>query len=208
VTTPVTTQVASRFVTPEEYLAQERAAEYKSEYREGEVIPMTGASRRHNLITGNIYAGLHAQFRQKSGEVYQSDMRVKISESGRYVYPDVVVVQDAPLLEDAELDTLLNPTVIFEVLSESTERYDRGEKFEHYRTLDSLSDYVLVAQDRIHVEHFARQLDHSWLYTEYKSPADTVPIPSIDCTLSVEEIYAKVELDHPGENYVDRGSDR
>jgi Uma2 family endonuclease len=200
--TPVTTQVATRLVTPEEYLAQERAATYKSEYRAGEVVPMTGASRKHNLIAGNIYAQLHAQFRQKRGEVYQSDMRVKISASGRYAYPDVVVVQDRPLMEDAELDTLLNPNVIFEVLSQTTENYDRGEKFEHYRTLASLSDYVLVAQDRVHVEHYARHSDNTWLYTEYKSLSDTVSIESIDCTLNIAGVYEKIEFAISGEDHV------
>jgi Uma2 family endonuclease len=122
-------------------------------------------------------------------------MRVKVNATGLYTYPDVVVVCGKPQLEDDERDILLNPIVIVEVLSPSTEGYDRGTKFEHYRTIDSLSDYLLVAQDKIHVEHYVRQSDRSWLFSEFKSFKDKFQIQSINCELSLDEIYEKVELE-------------
>lgn len=184
----------SRF-TPEEYLAQERQAQTKSEYLNGEIFAMSGASRRHNLITVNITAGLHAQLRQRPCEVYTSDMRVKVSPTGLYTYPDVVVVCDEPQFEDAELDTLLNPTLIVEVLSKSTEDYDRGSKFEHYRSLDSLQEYVLVAQDRCHIVHYIRQPGNTWVLSETQLLNDRLPLPSLGGELLVSEVYAKVRFD-------------
>src|SRR5919198_4874617 len=118
--------------TPEEYLALERAARHKSEYVNGRIYALAGASRAHNLIVVNVSAELRAQLRGRPCETYASDMRVKVSQTGLYTYPDVVVVCGEPRFEDAQVDTLLNPTVIIEVLSESTESYDRGEKFAHY----------------------------------------------------------------------------
>jgi Uma2 family endonuclease len=190
----MTIQAQPIILTPEEYLASERASEFKHEYRNGEMIPMTGASRRHNLIVGNILAILHPQLRKRPCEIYPSDMRVKVVQTGLYTYPDIVVVCERPRLEDAVKDTLLNPTVIVEVLSKSTGGYDRGEKFEHYRTIASLADYLLVAQDKILVEHYVRQTSGSWLFSEFKMEVQVIPIHSIGCTMLVEEIYEKVEF--------------
>jgi Uma2 family endonuclease len=183
------------YITAEEYLAKERVADYKSEYYKGEIFAFAGASREHNLIAGNIHSILHQQLRNKSCEVYPSDMRVKVNITGLYTYPDVVVVCGEPKFEDERRDTLLNPIVLIEVLSPSTENYDRGTKFEHYRTISSLSDYLLVAQDKIHVEHYVRQSDRSWLFSEFKSTKEKFKIQSIDCDLTVEEIYEKVEIE-------------
>jgi Uma2 family endonuclease len=194
----VTTQPKHR-LSPEEYLAIERKAAYKSEYYRGETYAMSGASREHNLITLNIGASLHRQLRQRPCEVYQSDMRVKVSPTGLYTYPDVIVVRGQPRFEDAHGDTLLSPTLIVEVLSESTEGYDRGAKFEQYRTLPSLKDYLLVAQDRCHVEHFVHQPDGGWLLSEAKSPEATLRLGSIDCELPLAEVYEKVPLPAPPE---------
>lgn len=181
-------------LTPEEYLAIERQAEYKSEYYKGEVFAMSGASREHNLIVGNVFAALHRQLRNRPCEVYPSDMRVKVSPTGLYTYPDVVVICGQPEFEDDWVDTLLNPTVIVEVLSETTEGYDRGKKFEHYRTLDSLSDYILIAPDKYHVEHFVRQPDNRWVLSETNNLHDVIHIASIECDLALEEIYEKIEI--------------
>jgi Uma2 family endonuclease len=181
--------------TPAQYLELERKAQDKSEYFRGEIYPMCGASREHNLITGNVGTALHRQLRHRPCEVYQSNMRVKVSPTGLYTYPDVVVVCGAPRFEDAELDTLLNPTVLVEVLSESTEAYDRGAKFEQYRTLDSLMDYLLIAQDRCHVEHFARQPDGRWLLAEAKGLQDMIRIGSVECDLVLAEVYEKVQFE-------------
>ena len=190
----MSTQTQSRF-TPEEYLTLERQAQHKSEYLNGEIFAMSGASRRHNLITLNIGAGLHAQLRQRLCEVYTSDMRVKVSPTELYTYPDVVVVCDTPQFEDAELDTLLNPTLIVEVLSKSTADYDRGGKFEHYRTLASLQEYLLVAQDRCHIVHYIRQPDNTWVLSETHVLNDRLPLPSLSAQLLVSEAYTKVQFD-------------
>lgn len=180
-----------RLYTSEEYLALERVSETKNEFYQGEIIPMPGASREHNLIAMCIGAFLYMLLRKTIFEVYQSDMRVKVSESGVYYYPDVVVA-DAPIFEDAEVDTLLNPVVIFEVLSPLTEHKDRGVKFEQYCSIDSLTDYILVSQDRRRIERFTRQADGFWLYGTYTESSDVIRIESIDCELSVEDVYEKI----------------
>ena len=184
-----------RRLTPEEYLEIERQAEYKSEYFNGEMFAFAGASREHNTIVINLILKLAPQLRKRNCEIYSNDMRVKVNATGLYTYPDVVVVCGKPQFEDDEQDILLNPIVIVEVLSPSTEGYDRGTKFEHYRTIDSLSDYLLVAQDKIHVEYYVRQSDRSWLFSEYKLAKDKFQIDSIGCEVSLEEIYEKVEME-------------
>jgi Uma2 family endonuclease len=178
-------------VTPEQYLALERKAAFKSEYLDGHIMTMTGASRPHNLITANLIGEIRTQLRDRPCEVYGSDMRVYIDATGLYTYPDVVAVCGEPLLLDGELDTLLNPTMIVEVLSPSTEAYDRGRKFAHYRRLASLQEYVLVAQERVFVERYTRQGD-DWLLTEWSHLDDVLRLTSIDCNVALSEIYAKV----------------
>ena len=135
------------FITPVEYLDLERKTDYRSEYLHGEVFAMTGASRRHNLIATNIVRSLGNQLDTRPCELYVSKMRVKVSAAGLYTYPDVVVVCDEPKFEDGFFDTLENPTLLIEILSKSTERYDRIAKTDYYRTLDSLSEHLLVAQE-------------------------------------------------------------
>lgn len=179
--------------TPEEYLARERKALDKSEYRNGQIYTMPGASRKHNLITGNTLAELHVQLRNRVCEVYPSDMRVKVSPTGTYTYPDVVVVCEEPQFEDTHFDTLLNPTVLIEVLSPSTAAYDRGEKFASYQELDSLCEYVLISQDRVRVEYYLRQ-EQTWDLTEFHSLLDVFRLVSIACELSLQAIYAKVQF--------------
>ena len=181
-------------MTVEEYLALERQASCKSEYFNGEVFAMSGASRRHNLISLNIGAELRAQLQQRPCEVYTSDMRVKISRTGLYTYPDVVVVCEEPTFEDAEVDTLLNPTLLAEVLSKTTEDCDRGGKFEHYRTITSVQEYLLVAQERCHVVHYTRQPDNTWLLAETYDINDHIHLPSLGCDLALSEVYAKVRF--------------
>ena len=183
------------YITPEDYLSAERAAEYKSEYFNGEIFAMTGASRRHNLISANIIVALGQQLKKRPCELYPSDMRVKVSPTGLYTYPDVVVVCSEPSFDDEQKDTLLNPTVLVEVLSKSTASYDRGEKFEHYRKLESLAEYLVVAQNKYHVEHYVRQLDKRWLLSETDDVEDTINLQSIECRLALTDIYDKVEID-------------
>ena len=186
------TAAAQALFTPEEYLARERKALTKSEYRNGQIHAMPGASRAHCLITINVASELHFQLRARTCEVYSNDMRVRVSAAGLYTYPDVIVVCDEPRFDDTHFDVLLNPTVLIEVLSPSTAAYDRGEKFASYQKLDSLCEYVLVSQDRVRVEHYLRQEDE-WNLTEYHSLVDVFQLPSIECELSLMAIYAKVQ---------------
>src|SRR5215211_3382177 len=144
-------------LTPEEYLAVERRSEVRSEYLAGEVFAMVGASKRHNLIVSNLIRVLGNQLLDRPCNVYPSDMRVKVSRIGKYTYPDVVVACEEEEFDDEERDTLLNPLVIIEVLSESTEAYDRGRKFEHYQYIESLTEYLLVSQEPYRVEQYVRQ---------------------------------------------------
>ena len=183
---------AEQFITAADYLALERQAEIKSEYLNGCIYAMSGASRNHNRITINLGAMLHTQLRGKPCEPFVNDLRVKISPTGLYTYPDVVVVCGEPRFEDKQLDTLLNPQVIIEVLSESTEKYDRGTKFAHYRTLDSLTDYLLVAQNQPCIEHFQRQADGSWRYSTAQGLEAEINIPNIGCVLRLAEVYERV----------------
>jgi len=179
--------------TPEEYLMLERKADYKSEYVNGQIIAMAGASRIHNLIAGNLYREVSQQLRGRPCEAYISDMRVKVSHTGLYTYPDVVVVCGEIRFEDVDNDTLLNPTVIVEVLSTSTEAYDRGEKFAHYRRLESLQAYALVAQDQVRIEHYVRQ-GAQWVLSEASTLDETVLFAAIDCDVALRDVYDKVQF--------------
>ena len=181
------------YLTPEEYLAMERQNDYKSEYIDGEVFAMTGARRRHNLITFNIAGALSPQLRGRPCEAYVSEMRVRIPKRG-YMYPDAVIVCGEPQLEDDYFDTLLNPTVLIEVLSESTEQYDRGKKFSLYRTIDSLAEYILIAQDECKVEQYTKQPDGRWMLSDHRSLEDVVELASVQCPLALREVYEKVNL--------------
>ena len=180
-------------LTPDEYLAFERKATIKSEYLDGQMYAMSGATRAHNLVCGNVFGELRNQLRESACEIYSNDMRVKVSSAGLYTYPDVLVVCDEPRFEDDTFDTLLNPTALFEILSPSTEAYDRGAKFGYYRQLDSMQEYTLVSQDCMRVEHYLRQRNQ-WILTEFSNPEDVVHLASINCELPLREIYAKVKF--------------
>jgi Uma2 family endonuclease len=181
-------------LTEDEYLALERRSEVKHEFIDGAMVVMSGASPVHVLIVSNLVAELHSQLKNRECSVYASDLRVKIQKSGRYTYPDVSVVCGRLELATEQQDTLLNPRVLIEVLSESTKDYDRGEKFEHYRSIPSFAEYLLVAQDRHHVEHYIRQGDGRWLLEETDAVADSVELESIQCRLALADIYAKVRF--------------
>ena len=185
-------QLAEQFITAADYLALERQAETKSEYLNGRIYAMAGASRNHNRITFNLARRIGNQLGGRRCEGYANDMRVKVNPTGLYTYPDVVVVCGEPRFEDQHVDTLLNPTVIIEVLSDSTESYDRGEKFAHYRALPSLSDYLLVAQDQPRIEHYQRQPDGRWLYSATDGLDAQVEITTIGCVLPLAEVYERV----------------
>ncbi|MGB9633034.1 MAG: Uma2 family endonuclease [Chloroflexaceae bacterium] len=181
-------------LTPAEYLALERAGEERHEFLAGKIYAMAGGSKRHNRIAGSAYAALYAQLRQRDCVVYPSDMRVKSARTGLYTYPDITIVCGDEEFEDDSEDTLLNPTVIIEVLSPSTEQYDRGRKFQHYRAIPSLREYVLISQDEYRVERFARQADNTWLLSEATGREGTLELTSVQCLLRLEEVYEKVDL--------------
>jgi Uma2 family endonuclease len=182
-------------ISEEEYLVYERASPIKHEYYHGHIYAMTGGKEPHNLIAGNTLASLHGQLRRKPCRVYPSDMRVKVLRTDLNTYPDVVVICGQPQFTDAIRDTITNPTVIVEVLSPSTERYDRGLKFQNYRTIDTLHDYILIAQDHHHIEHYIRQQNGQWLLQEITHLDGEIHIPSIECTLRLDDVYEKVDLD-------------
>jgi len=177
--------------TAEEYLTLERSASSKSEFHDGQIYAMTGASREHNLVTINIAGELRSQLKKRPCEAYVNDMRVKAVDARSYHYPDIVVVCGTPQFEDAHVDTLINPTLLIEVLSPSTEAYDRGGKFAHYRKIPTLREYLLVAQDQPSIERYLRQGD-VWILTEAVGLEADVPLESIDCVLSLREVYDKV----------------
>ncbi|QTA84550.1 Uma2 family endonuclease [Desulfonema magnum] len=180
-------------ISEAEYLDLERASETKNEYYQGEVFAMAGASRRHNIIVSNIIGRLNYQLIKKPCIAYPSDMRLKIEASGLYTYPDVMVVCGEEKFGDEKQETLLNPDVIIEVLSDSTESYDRGKKFENYRKLDSLREYVLISQNCRKIEKYARTEKRQWLLTESDEENPTIILESIGCELKLSEVYDKIE---------------
>jgi len=181
------------FLTPEEYLEIERQAEFKSEYYNGEMFAISGGSPKHNIITLNVSTALWAQLRHKACLVFSSDVRLRVLPSGLYTYPEVMVVCGEPRYADDEKDTLVNPVVIVEVLSKSTRNYDRGEKFEFYRELTSVREYVTIAQHKPRLEQWTRQDQSHWLLTEFNEFDQSVHLASIDCVLELSEIYFKVD---------------
>lgn len=180
--------------TPQDYLALERSSDQRNEYFNGEIFAMGGATENHNLIVVNVSASLHAQMKGKPCKVYSSDMRVTMRRTGFYAYPDVVALCGEAAFDDEQQDTLLNPTVIIEVLSKSTQRYDRWEKFAQYRRIESLTQYVLISQDKSRIESYRRQPDNKWLLSEASEPHEELELPAIRCTLLVADVYDKVLL--------------
>lgn len=177
-----------------EYLALERRQQEKYEYYDGEIVLQAGASLAHNLTAANIIGILHQQLRSQSCTVLPGDMRVCTPEHKQYLYPDAMVVCGTPLFDDEYQDTIINPVVVIEVLSPSTELYDRGRKFQAYRTIPMMQEYLLVAQHTLRVERFTRQNDMMWLMTEYAQPDQMIELASISCVISLASIYEKVSL--------------
>ena len=184
-------------LTPEQYLEIERKAEFKSEYYKGEMFATSGASLAHNRIASRLIQTLGVQLRGRDCEPLSGDMRVFIPATGLYTYPDVVVVCGQPKLQEQSFDTLLNPTVLVEILSPSTEAYDRGRKFEH-RSLESVQEYVLVASDRVQIDVYTRLPEGKWILGSAGSMDAVVQLQSIDCRLSLAELYERIDLTNAG----------
>ena len=189
------TTAAPTHLTPETYLELERKAITKNEYVNGEIIAMAGASFAHNFITLDTMIYLSRQLIDGDCEVASTgDLRVKVSQTASYFYPDIVVVCGEPQAEDNTFDTLVNPTLIAEVLSDSTETYDRDEKFAHYCQIDTLQEYILISQDRAEVVQYCRQ-EPEWIPTAFQALEDIVPLVSIGCELPLRYIYRRVKFD-------------
>ena len=186
--------VLKPLLTPQEYLARERKSDFRSEYFAGEMFAMAGASWEHTLVKDNIAREAGQQLKDGPCRVLTSDLRVKVDASGLYTYPDVIVVCEEPKFEDKMFDTLLNPRVLMEVLSDSTEKYDRGTKFKHYRQVASLQEYILIAQDEPLVERHVRQPNGDWLMTEFRGLELTLGFTSIPVKILLTDIYRGVEF--------------
>ena len=178
--------------TPEQYLEIERKAEWKSEYLNGEMFAMSGVSREHLLVNTNLTSFLHGALKGRPCEVYAADLRVLVSATSLYTYPDLTVVCGKPTFADKHIDTLLNPLVVIEILSPSTEAYDRGKKFGHYRALESLDQYVLVSQDEPKVEWYTRQPGGEWLFASASGLNETLPFPALDLRIPLAEVYRRI----------------
>jgi Uma2 family endonuclease len=182
------------FITPEQYLEIERQAEYKSEYLNGEMFAMSGGTAPHNIIGWNILGELRDQLRKRPCVAFTSDQRVQVEATGLYTYPDVAALCGEPRFLDETQDTLLNPSLIVEVLSPSTEAYNRGRKFAHYKKIESLMEYLLVSSQEMQADLFRRRADGLWVLSSAEKPEDAVELSSIDCRLVLADIYEKVEF--------------
>lgn len=183
---------AERFYSEEEYLEMEREAPTKSEYIAGQIFAMAGGSSNHSIVSVNVVSIAKGQLRGKGCRPYNSDMRVRVSKTSFDTYPDMSIICGAPEFLDAKQDTLLNPVAIVEVLSPSTEAHDRGDKFAHYQRLDSLQEYLLVAQDQPRIDRYVRQPDNTWLLTVCEGLKSELPLASVPCRLALAEVYEDV----------------
>ncbi len=184
-----------RYYSPEEYLVLEEAANYKSEYIDGEIVPMAGGSTNHNRIAGNFYAALNFAFKTEDYEVFMSDVRLWISKRRIYTYPDVMVVAGEPEYYNNRTDTITNPRVIIEVLSASTKGYDRSKKFEAYRTIPTFEEYLLLDQTRIYIEHFSKADNKRWSFCDYDESDEVIALASVSFEISLGDIYNKVNFE-------------
>ncbi len=180
------------YLTEEEYLEFERNSDIRHEYFDGEIFAMSGGSEAHNLIVANVVITLGNQLKKKPCRVYPSDMRLKIDKTRLYTYPDVMIVCGERKFDDQYKDMLLNPDVIIEVLSDSTENYDRGKKFEHYQKIESLKEYVLIHQNIRKIERFLKTEHCRWIWDETDDEHIEITLESVGCTLNIDDVYDKI----------------
>ena len=186
-------QKKKQYFFPEEYFEMEEAAEYKSEYYHGEIFAMSGASFNHNITAGNTFASLHSSLSDSDCTVFTSDMKIQVDEDRHYTYPDISIACGDIEFAKNRNDTIINPIVIFEVLSESTMDYDRGAKFAAYKNISSLKDYILIDQYTCHVEYFYKNEDGKWSLDEFKNLNDTLKIRTLGIELSLKTVYNRVK---------------
>ena len=187
-------QTQKRSYTPEEYLELEEAADYKSEYRDGEIVPMTGGTTNHNKIALNFAANLKFALRGQDYDIYIGDVRLWIPRYRQYTYPDVMVIQGEPIYTGTSTTTVMNPLLIVEVLSKSTKNYDLGDKFIYYRSIPEFKEYILIDQTKYHVMQYTKTLEGRWLLTEYESEETIIELSSIEFQINLKEIYEKVNF--------------
>lgn len=183
-----------RYYTPEEYLAIEETAEYKSEYIDGQIISMGGGTANHNRIAGNLYAVMNFAFRQKEYEVFNSDMRLWLPQKLIYTYPDAMIIVGEPEFYNNRTDIITNPQVIIEVLSKSAKGYDREDKFQAYRTIASFQEYLLIDQTRIHLEQFSKTGKKQWNLREYDEEDEAIALVTVPFEISLQDLYDKVNF--------------
>ncbi len=187
-------QTQKRYYTPEEYLELEEKAEYKSEYRDGEIIPMTGGTTNHNKIAGNFYAYLKFALKGKKYDVYISDVRLWIPKYRQHTYPDVMVIQGQPVYTGTSTTTVINPLLIAEVLSKSTKNYDQGDKFLYYRSIPEFKEYILIDQYQYHVMHYVKTTDGKWIFDELEGESVTLLLQTIDFEITLSDLYEQVDF--------------
>ncbi|MDB9451790.1 Uma2 family endonuclease [Dolichospermum circinale] len=188
-------QTRKHIYTPEEYLELEEKALYKSEYRNGEIIPMTGGTTNHNQIALNFASSLLYVIRGKKYRVFIGDVRLWIPEYREYTYPDVIVTDGKPIYAGKNNTTVTNPLLIVEVLSKSTKNYDQGDKFTFYRSIPQFKEYVLVEQNQYQVMHYSKTNEGEWIFREYKCENDIVKLQYLDFKISLVDIYQDVNFD-------------
>jgi Uma2 family endonuclease len=187
------TEFSKRY-TPEEYLALEEKAEFKSEYHDGEIIPMTGGSLNHNEIITNLWS-LKSQLRRQGFRFFSSDVRLWIPQYRKFVYPDVMIVQGDPVLYQNRTDTIVNPKLIIEVLSKSTQDYDMTDKFRYYRSLLELQEYILISQYFVDVQQYTKTDEGFWIYRSYESTGETLRFGTIEVEIKIAEIYEAISFE-------------
>jgi Uma2 family endonuclease len=190
----MTQAIERQTYTPEEYLKLELASENKSEYRNGEIIPMAGGTPDHNELAINLAAFLKFALRSKPYRIFATDQRLWVPNRTLYTYPDVMVIEKPLQLQTGRTDTVTNPCFIAEVLSKSTQDYDRSEKFVTYRTIDSLREYLLIDQYSIHVEHYVKTSSHQWIFSEYDDPAVTLTCDVFECQIKISDLYQNIDF--------------
>ena len=183
-----------KYYTPEEYLALEETAAYKSEYRDGEIVPMTGGTTNHNEIALNIAANLKFSLKSKNYKVYMGDVRLWIPRYRQYTYPDVMVIQGQPIYTGKGTTTVMNPKLIVEVLSKSTKNYDQGDKFLYYRSISEFTEYILIEQEEYRLLQYTKTSTNQWQLTEYESVDAIIPLNSVALEVSLNDIYAGVDF--------------
>jgi Uma2 family endonuclease len=186
-------QAAAKYITQQDYLELERNALDKHEYYKGEIFAMSGASFKHNLIESNLRGALHNFLQDKNCNEFGSNLRIHIPSNTLYTYPDIIVLCDEPQFVDEEFDTITNPSVIIEILSPSTANYDRGTKFDLYREIISLKEYILVDSNDIHLVLYVKNANNTWTLSETKDISGSIRIPSIDFTINLADIYSGVD---------------